>query len=128
MTHDELRALASAATPGEWTVARGWTPDEVYSIESDRDVCVAVTRTWNNGNTEADANYIAAANPATVISLLDEVTRLRAAATSSADALYRYHLIGMINGHDYGLCVEEDECRICTTIRTLRAAIEEAPQ
>jgi hypothetical protein len=72
VTHDELRALALAATPGPWSAHErpymGWDIDPI-----EPGLRGMLER-------EADARYIAAANPATVLALLDDLTRLRAAA------------------------------------------------
>ena len=58
--HDELYALAKAATPGPWKYQ-------------------AVNRIGkNDAFVPEDARYIAAAHPAAVIALIDEVRRLKA--------------------------------------------------
>ncbi|HEJ1456488.1 TPA: ead/Ea22-like family protein [Pseudomonas aeruginosa] len=67
--HAELRRLAEAATPGEWRTGDGddSLPDCVLSGEFV--VCE---------HAGGDVDYIAAANPKTVLALLDENDRLKA--------------------------------------------------
>ncbi len=67
--HAELRRLAKAATPGEWRTGDGddSLPDCVLSGEFV--VCE---------HAGGDVDYIAAANPKTVLALLDEIDRLKA--------------------------------------------------
>ncbi|HHM5667231.1 TPA: ead/Ea22-like family protein [Pseudomonas aeruginosa] len=67
--HAELRRLAEVATPGEWRTGDGddSLPDCVLSGEFV--VCE---------HAGGDVDYIAAANPKTVLALLDEIDRLKA--------------------------------------------------
>lgn len=67
----KLAKLAKAATPGPWTftaVREGWpivsteVPDRYLAIPKSRD----------------DAEFMAAANPATVLALLDRIEKLEA--------------------------------------------------
>ena len=70
----ELRRLAQAATPGPWQFWHGWV---AANIDNDGGVVVAERPTPSGGKYQAkvDANFkfIAAANPATVIELLDHL-------------------------------------------------------
>jgi len=88
----KLRELAQAATPGPWrsTDAIEW------------DECVAEISYWHVFQEEGtelssmdnDAEYIAAANPATVLALLDEIDKLRtieAAARNLVKVKGRHH-------------------------------------
>ena len=67
---EHLRALATAATPGPWEAR----PNEliggtaVYPHDSDREVA--------DFTSEADARYIAAVDPRTVLNLIHELRRL----------------------------------------------------
>lgn len=72
--HNELRALALAATPGPWTKARSRYGDTliVTAIEGRASETLAF-QAAENENIENDAAYISAANPATVLALLDEL-------------------------------------------------------
>ncbi len=70
----KLRELAQKATPGEWYVS---APAEhaVWKDIGDRRYLIADT---SDGFTDDNnSEYIAAANPATVLALLDELDRLR---------------------------------------------------
>lgn len=69
-----LRKLCKSATPGEWYVS---APAEhaVWKDIGDRRYLIADT---SDGFTDDNnSEYIAAANPATVLALLDELDRLR---------------------------------------------------
>ncbi|MFN7610550.1 MAG: ead/Ea22-like family protein, partial [bacterium] len=70
--NSELRRLAEAATPGEWksTYVKGHAFDQVF-VENVDLICDVY------GRTSADAAYIAAANPARILALLDEVEALK---------------------------------------------------
>lgn len=77
---DELRRLAQQATPGPWESRRGY----VLQMHIDREVCIADASGgderdwWDSPRMAANTSYIAAAEPATVLELLDEIDRLRA--------------------------------------------------
>lgn len=80
--HTELRKLAEAATPGPWFVRHAATDDGLSEVEDGR------MHGLFPFNCEAhDAAFIAAANPKTVLELLDEVTKLREAMRTASDAL-----------------------------------------
>lgn len=66
----KLRELAQKATPGPWEQIN----HIVFTETGDLEWVVANAR---SGNSIIDAEYIAAANPATVLALLDEIDRLR---------------------------------------------------
>ncbi|HHN0559933.1 ead/Ea22-like family protein [Pseudomonas aeruginosa] len=85
--HAELRRVAEAATPGEWR-----TGDGDYSLPD----CVLSGEFVVCEHAGGDVDYIAAANPKTVLALLDEIDRLKA----ENEAL----LLGMraiLNAYDY---------------------------
>lgn len=68
-----LREAAEKATPGPWRIARNGK-----TITSNQSHPVAVVtedfhRMLANGKTGGDAEFIAAANPATVLAILDEL-------------------------------------------------------
>ncbi|HCM1930528.1 TPA: ead/Ea22-like family protein [Salmonella enterica subsp. salamae serovar 51:c:-] len=69
MTIDKraLREVAERATKGEWSVQFG---DEIYSTDGVENQQIAMVFSIND---ESDAEFIAAANPATVLALLDEL-------------------------------------------------------
>jgi hypothetical protein len=71
-----LRELAEAATRGQWEHT-GWTESESnYIVDGPGDRIVADTS--ESERPDADAAFIAAANPTTVLALLDEIDRLSA--------------------------------------------------
>lgn len=84
MTRDslaKLRALAEAATPGPWTFEQPeclyesiWAPNP-----AEPDALYDIPR-----NAE-DQRFIAAANPAAVLSILDELARIRRLAEEACD-------------------------------------------
>lgn len=67
---DALRKLCKSATPGPWEQIN----HIVFTETGDLEWVVANAR---SGNSIIDAEFIAAANPATVLALLDELDRLR---------------------------------------------------
>lgn len=83
--HAELRRLAKAATPGPW-VTDAQKNGAIFNIESESgDMCIAMsqenpapTRLEINEQRRANAEWIAAANPKTILALLDEIDRLKA--------------------------------------------------
>ena len=87
----ELRRLAQAATAGEWYVERGnhiYGRNEVTDKEEVWHPVIACTDDDEiNVNFEANAAFIAAANPAAISELLD---RLEAAEKSDAESLAMY--------------------------------------
>lgn len=75
LTADELRALALTATPGPWAYVRDEASRPCIT-GGDNDKWVAELVGWPGDGTadgENNAAYIAAASPATVLSLLDEL-------------------------------------------------------
>lgn len=86
---DKLKALALAATPGEWKVERlqgGGHHNVGIRVRGPivSGFAAALNTRWANeaqaAEQEANAAYIAAACPATVLELIAEVERLRADA------------------------------------------------
>lgn len=71
-----LRAIAQAATPGEW---RQHLVDNTTIISGTRDeICCTFYPEADQEQCEANAAHIAAFSPATALALLDEMDRLRA--------------------------------------------------
>lgn len=82
--YERLRALAEQATPGPWE-PRGLD----YSTAVDQvDTRVSIARLGDPLDSRAwcNAQFIAAANPATVLALLDENTALRRGQGRAPDA------------------------------------------
>ena len=69
-THDELRRLAEAATPGPW----GSSGSQAWDTDGN---LVAAVRDHSELVDRPDAAYIAAVDPQTILGLLDEIDRLR---------------------------------------------------
>jgi hypothetical protein len=61
----KLRELAQNATPGEWDANR-------HLVFTGAGVPEWIIANVRSGNAKNDADYIAAANPATVLALLDD--------------------------------------------------------
>lgn len=80
-----LRELAQKATPGHWTQweGRGWVhagtqeAKDGYMTGTYGQVCRTDCADFSAAQEIKNAEYIAAANPATVLALLDELDRLR---------------------------------------------------
>ena len=144
----ELRRLAEAATPGPWYLDGPWwygDDDSAYCISTAEDagriaVTIAPPRYIFGGEREvrdANARFIAAANPATVLALLDaaaerdalaaKVERVRALHKSSGDAETQGYT-GLEYGYISPYCMGEvasDEYGVtwpCETIRALDGA------
>lgn len=74
MTHDELRKLAEAATPGPWEIAER-NRSKCFSVEASPSMKIVCTY-GDSLAAQQDSAYIAAANPKTVLELLDEIAEL----------------------------------------------------
>ncbi len=95
MTLDDLEALARAATPGPWTgprVTDQWPPGwlGVYACDDEDGQPYEVIGTTGHAladltveQDQANARFIAAANPATILALVDRVRRLERVARSA---------------------------------------------
>ena len=85
-----LRKLAQKATPGPWLLrATEWN---LYLVQSGREGDGSIVDTAYSRRNDID--YIAAANPATVLQLIDEIDRLHtieAAARNLAKVKGRHH-------------------------------------
>lgn len=103
-TNKELRELAKKATPG------AWGKDGVY-------VCTTITagetiyvQTWNavaESHEESNAQFIAAANPATILALLDENEALQAECEKLRKAIRRLCNIYVVDDYYSGDLREE---------------------
>lgn len=62
----------------------------------------------------ADARLIAAA------------PQMYEALEQAATLIYQYHNIGALLGSDHGLCPEYEDCKLCTTVRSLRSVLRAA--
>jgi hypothetical protein len=89
---EELKRIAEAATPGNWGYSYDGSGD--FSINTDAfehtgDRCIAsLWRSYTDSGKlykDGDAAFIAAANPQTVLSLIDRIERLRSALDLAQD-------------------------------------------
>lgn len=80
-THKNLRELALAATSGEWT----YEPQPPHPERVWRGIRIIADVIGDSAETQANAAFIAAANPQAVIELLDEVESLRDALKTITD-------------------------------------------
>ncbi|WP_225002151.1 ead/Ea22-like family protein [Pseudomonas aeruginosa] len=72
--HAELRRLAKAATPGPWEYQATL---KILAADMTSIVLIALSHA-NYREDEANSRLIAAANPKTILALLDEIDRLKA--------------------------------------------------
>lgn len=82
-SYAKLRELAENATDGEWQVSSSGAEDgyrAVIAVWEDDDMHIT-----DDGVPDYDAEFIAAANPRTVIGLLDEIERLRSGRGSAPE-------------------------------------------
>jgi hypothetical protein len=90
---DNLRALALAATEGPWVHAtNGFAPIGAVETQCGDSIAQAhqVNATCDRWQRNKNAAFIAAANPAAVLALLDEIDRLKA---EIADHCKAYELL-----------------------------------
>ncbi len=92
----QLRELAQKASPGPWTQweGRGWvhagTPEaneKGYMAGTHGQVCRTDCGDFSDAKEIKNAEYIAAANPATVLALLDELDRTKGSVAIAGAAL-----------------------------------------
>jgi hypothetical protein len=96
---DKLRTLALAATPGEWEMASDLPAYAIYTENGWRVVQTPNQnnrKQWGTSNDThgigrfSDAAYIAAANPATLLALLDRIDELDGELAASKVDAERY--------------------------------------
>lgn len=94
----DLRALAEAATPGPWESFHDRIAPDTAVVTAEHDESLAVCEHEHEPQfRDADAAFIAAANPTAVLALLDEVDRLRADITAAEQR-------GREDNADHGMC------------------------
>lgn len=74
-----IKAKAEKAHQGPWSVVHGFA-DEIYiakTVEDDHSTKQFQPAEMKYLGTRADAEYMAAANPAVVLALIEEIERLR---------------------------------------------------
>ncbi|HEN8532954.1 TPA: ead/Ea22-like family protein [Pseudomonas aeruginosa] len=81
--HAELRRLAEAATPGPWSCNRHWAIVGGPTLEftngaAQQQIAMACWQSWmHEEELRNNAAFMAAANPKTILALLDEIDGLR---------------------------------------------------
>lgn len=81
--HAELRRLAVAATPG----ARYQGTDERVIVAGNGTIICTVSGAISGPSVMADAEFLCATDPKTVVALLDEIDRLKAENDALREAL-----------------------------------------
>lgn len=82
--HAELRRLAKAATPGPWSCNRHWAIVGGPTLEftngaAQQQIAMACRQSWmSEEELRNNAAFMAAANPKTILALLDEIDGLLA--------------------------------------------------
>ena len=120
----ELRRLAQAATPGPWKMLPVGDGRQKFAVANSEFLSI-LTVTDEGGATfgtvydDADARFIAAANPATVIELLD---RLEAAEKSDAESIAMYR--NARDERDWNVERLEDAIEELTALRAKIEAME----
>lgn len=84
----ELREAAEKATKGRWAVE---FDDEIYSTDGVNHEQIAMVFSENEAR---DAAFIAAANPATVLELLDELEKMQAQSSKWCEAFHKAVSVG----------------------------------
>ena len=97
----DLRAKAEKATPGPWPENYVWGAVRHIDRNVDRSLfCDDADGAMFSWDRDTDGYYIAAANPATVLALLDEIERLRTELTAALLELAMVREKGSIGGGD----------------------------
>ncbi|MDI4068200.1 ead/Ea22-like family protein [Pseudomonas aeruginosa] len=92
--HAELRRLAKAATPGPWSCNRHWAIVGGPTLEftngaAQQQIAMACWQSWmREEELRNNAAFMAAANPKTILALLDEIDRLKAENEALRGALH----------------------------------------
>lgn len=81
--HAELRRVAEAATPG----ARYQGTDERVIVAGNGTIICTVSGAISGPSVMADAEFLCATDPKTVLALLDEIDRLKAEKDALREAL-----------------------------------------
>lgn len=88
INYQDLREAAEKATKGRWAVE---FDDEIYSTDGVNHEQIAMVFSENEAR---DAAFIAAANPATVLALLDELEKMQAQSSKWCEAFHKAVSVG----------------------------------
>lgn len=89
---EALRAAALAATPGPWWVPEEAAKDTVETSTGDEWInSYSIDQTDAEAVAEANAAFIALANPAAILALLDRIAELEVAVKPFAEASAHLH-------------------------------------
>lgn len=123
---EELRRLAEEATPGPWAlIAKGGPQGNYFSIWNPEKGWIILDRVLNlYGEGDRVATYIAAANPATMLALLDALEEARREHAECDIVAENWEEWGRSWERDYHkACDERDQLR--AENERLRAALED---
>lgn len=124
MTPADIRALAAKATPGPWySEVKSFVLPARVGVEGHRrsvgDYAIAAmcgdSIRPEPGSDAADAAYIAALDPQTVLGMLDRLERAEADRDGLVDALYAMDHSEEARDNDHG------ECSGCDALRAMAA-------
>jgi hypothetical protein len=106
-SHAVLRDLAEKATPGTWEAFDDWTNTRL----TDPDVLLVRVARYDDYASVEDVRFMAAANPSNVLTLLDEVARLRARVRVEASDVARVVTREQVTAwaRCFGISFDEDE-------------------
>lgn len=94
MTHEELRKLAEAATPGPWEWLSFTSRNSYFPIMAENQkIMVCDVGFGKAEKAAANSAYIAATDPKQVIALLDEIVQIRAELEQSKRDAERYQFL-----------------------------------
>lgn len=114
---DGLRALAEKATPGPWEadgneVSQHWSRPEPWKTVASSEVACMSYCYGGSGRgieNEADAEFIAAANPSTVLALVDRAESAERRIEKAEDFITRHYLDTQMGERVLAILAGEDE-------------------
>ncbi len=96
MDTNKLKELAERATPGPWSCNRHWAIVggpilEFTNGAAQQQIAMACGQSWmRDDELRNNAEFIAAANPKTILALLDEIDQLKAENEALRGALKQF--------------------------------------
>ena len=133
--YSELKMLAEKATPGLRVVTREWSDDdfeyqqEIFTVWSECETLEINIDGSFVGKDKADAEFIAAANPAVVLALVAEVEGLRKLPTAWSEVYEQSDELGALRDEKLAWLSERDQLKAdndlqAKEIEALRKAVE----